>query len=176
MSHNDRPTPAVNAGHIGVTRGKKWTDIVIRWGTASRYNHVAVSVEDEQRDGMIKVVEASPEGAKLHHVRADRFIWDDVRLTNQQRREIVKAAHECVGLPYDWLDIARFVIFHRIGRIRGWTKDHSDTHVICSEIGAWALARAGVYPFGQIAPGDISPGDLADWAFRNDERRSKDWR
>lgn len=172
----ERTSPAINAGHIGMTRGKTLVDRVIQIGTVSRYNHIAVSVQDERRDGKIMVVEASPHGAQHHLVSADRFVWDSVRLSNAQRRTVVEAALECVGLPYDWRDIARFIVLHRIGRIRGWTKDHPDTHVICSEIGAWALCKADAYPFGDIAPGDVSPGDLADWAFRNDERRPKDWR
>lgn len=168
--------PAVNGGHLGFSQGTSLVDKVIQYGTASRYNHVVVSIEDEKRDGTILVVEARTDGAKLRYVKADRFVWDDVKLTNTERKAIAQAARECEGLPYDWSDIVRFIFFHRLGKVRGWTKDRADDKVICSEIGAWALARAGVYPFGAIAPGDISPGDLADWAFRNDERRPKVWR
>jgi len=41
--------------------------------------------------------------------------------------------------------------------------DHPDSKLICSELVAWSYREAGVDLFPGVAPGDVSPGDLAEY-------------
>lgn len=159
---------APQPGSIGVESGKAWESLAIQWGTRSRYNHVTVC-EEVHDDGTVTVIEASGGGVRRRKVPADRDVWDDVEMTAKQRAIIVREAQRCIGIPYDWKDIASFI--WRFNRVRITGKpypDHPDNRLICSELGAWCLRQAGIDPWPGIAAGEISPGDVADWMFRSD--------
>jgi hypothetical protein len=79
-----------------------------------------------------------------------------------QRLVIATLARQCIGLPYDWWDIVKFVLRFFGAKIRGKSSDHADNRLICSEVVCWAYREAGheVARKSTIAPGDCSPGDL----------------
>jgi uncharacterized protein YycO len=139
---------------------------LVRLGTFSRYGHAAVCTEAS--DGLaVTVVEAYPGGARARQARADEFVWSSLVLSEGQRRQIVEAAVGCLGLPYDWWDIARFLLRYRRGRLFGVTPDYADRRLICSELVVWCYRQAEVDLAPGRAPGAVSPGDLADWITRH---------
>jgi uncharacterized protein YycO len=156
----------VAQGSVGVTRGTHLVDRVIQWGTSGRYNHAGVVVGLDEPTGWPLMVEASPEGATVGPVNPARFVFDAYALTRDQRMVVAASAWACVGLPYDWRDIGRFIWRWRQARRTGSMPDFSDDRVICSEICAWALGRAGVDVKPGVAPGAVSPNDLADHMLR----------
>lgn len=156
-------------GDFGLTKGKGLAMFVIRHGTASRYGHAAVALTDTvEVDGppRVLIVEAMPDGARIRWVSPHEFVWSNLDLTEQQRRDVVAYAANCVGYPYDWKAILGFVI--RVWKAKWSTgsDDHADDKLICSELVAWAYREAGFDLSPGTAPGDVSPGDLADWLFR----------
>ena len=156
-------------GDFGLTKGKSWAMFVIRHGTASRYGHAAVVLHVAKagpQEGMVLVVEAMPNGARTRYVDPDEFVWSNLPLTDEQRNTIYLKAISCIGLPYDWKAIIGFVL--RVWKAK-WTTgsdDHADDKLICSELVAWAYREAGFDLAPGTAPGDVSPGDLADWLFK----------
>ena len=152
-------------GDFGLTKGKGLAMFVIRHATASRYGHAAVCVGLE-RSGHVAVVEAMPDGARIREVSPDEFVWSNLPLTEQQRRDVSAYALNCLGFPYDWKAIIGFAI--RVWKARWSTgsDDHADDKLICSELVAWCYREAGFDLAPGTAPGDVSPGDLADWLFK----------
>ena len=149
-------TPKLGDYGVSTSGGKGgW---IIRLGTFSRYNHAAVVVAVDP----LTIVEAMGEGARQRVARADEFTWSRCDLTDGQRERIAAAAVECVGLPYDYRDIAAFVgrFFGRKTRLFP-SRDHGDSKLICSELVAWSY-RKGPHEAAQpkVAAGDVSPGDL----------------
>jgi hypothetical protein len=158
----------VQPGSIGVESSKHWQSLAIQWGTRSRYNHVVVA-ETVHDDGTVTVIEARPGGAGRRTVKAEDEVWDDFELSPEQRQTIVRSAQECLGIPYDWRDIAGFIWrFNRVKRTGKPYPDHPDNRLICSELGSWVLRQARVDPVPGVACGEISPGDLADFMFRHE--------
>lgn len=159
---------APQPGSIGVVSEKHWASLAIQWGTRSRYNHVVIC-ESVNPDGTVTVIEARPGGAGRAAYRADGPVWDDFTISAFQRNQIVAAAQQCIGIPYDWVDIASFI--WRFNRVKTGSKrypDHPDNRLICSELGAWCLRQARIDPMPGISAGEISPGDLADFMFRHE--------
>lgn len=152
-------------GDFGLTKGKGLAMWAIRHGTASRYGHAAVCIG--LGEGLQPlVVEAMPDGARTRWVDEKEFVWSNLPLTLEQRYAIRSYALKCIGLPYDWKAILGFVI--RVWKAKWSTgsDDHADDKLICSELVAWAYREAGFDLSPGTAPGDVSPGDLADWLFR----------
>lgn len=153
-------------GDFGLTKGSGLAGWVIRHGTASRYGHAVVAVTGTNSKGGVSIVEADPDGARAREVPVTDYVWSNLPLTEHQRSTIVGKAVACVGLPYDWQAILGFVI--RVWKAKWSTgsDDHADDKLICSELVAWCYREAGIDLGQGTAPGDVSPGDLADWLFR----------
>jgi uncharacterized protein YycO len=151
-------------GDFGLTRGAGWAMWAVRLGTASRWGHACVVVgmsTDPERPA--RIVEAMPDGVRVRNVALREWTWSNVDLSEAQRAVIVAIALDEVGRPYDWPSIAGFVL-RRLGwKIRGRSADHPDAKLICSELVAWTYRQAGADMFPGVAPGDISPGDLAQY-------------
>lgn len=153
-------------GDFGVTAGSGWAMWFVRLGTFSRYGHAAVAVETDALGG-VTVIEAAGGGARRRRVAPGSFVWSAAALTAQQRHAIVEAATGCLGLPYDWADIIRFIPRFWGARLRKRSPDHADDRLICSELVVWVYRQAGVDLAPNVAAGDVSPGDLADWITRH---------
>jgi len=153
-------------GDFGLTKGKGLAMWFIRHATASRYGHACVVLRFvDGAENHVLIVEAMPEGARARYAHISEFVWSNLHLTDQQRHDVAAYAERCRGLPYDWWAIIGFAI--RFWRAK-WTTgsgDHADDKVICSELVAWAYREAGVDLAPGYAPGDVSPGDLAQWLF-----------
>lgn len=155
-------------GAIGVTSQNNWTAKAIQYGTRSRWNHTAVL---ERRVGDDKCVVLEANGKEF--VRAmhpiDSFEWDLLMLPQVFRDNLLKTQQECLGLKYDYADIASFIWRFNKVRITGNPyPDHPDDRVICSEAVAWGFREAQRRTFGKVvwdfwpgvAAGEISPGDI----------------
>lgn len=152
----------VQLGDFGLTRGVGWAMFCVRLGTLSRWGHACVAV-GEPVDGLVQIVEAMPDGVRMRTAPVGEWTWSNVALTAGQRATIVGTALSEVGRAYDWPSIAGFVL-RRLGwKIRGRSADHPDEKLICSELVAWDYRQAGADLFPGVAPGDISPGDLAQY-------------
>jgi uncharacterized protein YycO len=155
-------------GDFGLTAGSSAAMWVTRIGTLSRYGHACLALDypwtnvDNQR--MIRIIEAQPRGARVRNAKVSEFRWSNVILTDEQREKIVERGLQCEGFPYDWPAILGFAARHLGYRLRIiGSKDKPDAKVICSELVVWAY-QAGGLDLGQgKAPGDVSPGDLADY-------------
>lgn len=134
----------------------------VRVGTLSRWGHACVAVGDAAA-GQIQIVEAMPEGVRTRTSPVGDWTWSNVALTDAQRDHIAGIAFSEVGRPYDWGSIAGFVLRHFGAHVRGRSNDHPDDKLICSELAAWSYREAGVDLIPGVAPGDISPGDLAQY-------------
>lgn len=159
-------------GDFGLARGGGVTGWLVRLGTFSRYGHAAVVARiDPTRTGAnVEIVEAARAGARRRWIDPDagEFIWSRCPLTTEQRVRIALEADRCVSLPYDYRDIAAFVLRFFGAKIRGRSADHPDGRLICSELCVWTYRVAGheIAPSPDVAPGDVSPGDLADHITR----------
>ncbi len=151
-------------GDFGVQSGGGWGGWLIRLGTFSRYGHACIVVSVDP----LQIVEATPGGARRRGCRPDEFVWSRCPLTVAQRGVVRDEARKCIGLPYDWRDIAKFFPRFFGAKIRGHSGDHADSRLICSELVAWCYRVAGhdVASTRETAPGDVSPGDLADHVTR----------
>lgn len=149
-------------GDFGLQAGSGWAMLLVRVGTLSRYGHACLAVEDAA-GGMVRIVEAMPDGVRTRTGPVDEWTWSNVTLSDAQRGMVAAIAATEVGKPYDWPSIAGFVLRHLGVKIRGRSSDHPDDKLICSELVAWAYRQAGQDLFPRIAPGDVSPGDLAEY-------------
>lgn len=157
-------------GDFGVTATGGTAAKVIRWATNSPVNHAFIYV------GGGYIIEADPAGAKVNHLDAyphASYSTGAIALTDVQRLTIVDSAHDMIGTPYGWLDIAAiglaqrrtFGLVHAHAPINDqpwWVRriESLDT-LICSQLVDLAYEHAGVHLFadGRI-PGLVSPGDL----------------
>lgn len=152
-------------GDFGLTKGSGLAMFVIRHGTASRYGHAAVAIGDAFGE-YVWIVEAMPEGARKRMAKVDEFVWSNLPLTADQREAVAVYALQTEGIPYDWKAIIGFVIRFWKAKWSTGSDDHADDRMICSELVAWAYREAGIDLAPGVAPGDVSPGDLADWLYR----------
>lgn len=164
-------------GDFGLARGGGTAGYLVRLGTFSRYGHAVICV-GQNHDGSVQIIEAAGRGARLRRVQPRDLVWSAFVMTSVQRQTIVKSAQQCIGIPYDYGDIAMFVTrslgvkVQRLGRALRLnqdvsTKDHPDDKLICSELVVWCYRQAGIDLALGIAAGDVSPGDLADFIVRH---------
>lgn len=139
----------------------------IQIGTQSRFNHCAI-VSRVILD-RITVVEAMGRGVRERVLHADELPhWRfeaDPTISTAQRLQIVQEAERLIGTPYDYTDIAKFLVRFLVGRVTTEKKDYADDRVVCSELVAWCLHVAGINPWPTTAFGAVSPGDVAEWMF-----------
>jgi hypothetical protein len=158
-------------GDIGVTPGTTWPMRLIRIGTMSRYGHVCIVANEPVDGGQVLIGEAMPDGFRYRWLPAgsDEFVWLDFRLSDEQRAAVGRGLNTAEGIPYDWWSIVLFVLRFWGVKVRGKSNDHSDDKLICSEAAVWLyrdFADSDLFP--GIAPGDVSPGDIADLWFRDE--------
>lgn len=150
-------------GDFGLQAGTGWEMWCVRVGTLSRWGHACVATGDSV-GGQIQIVEAMPDGVRTRTCPVSEWTWANVPLTDTQRDDIALIAFEQVGKPYDWGSIAGFVLRHFGMHLRGKrSRDHPDGRLICSELAVWSYRESGVDLFPGAAPGDLSPGDLAEY-------------
>lgn len=143
----------------------------VRLGTFSRYGHAAEVVFADLTpdvDLSVKIVEATPSGVRARWVHVSEFRWStggplDNILTPDIRAELAHRAYAQIGKGYDWPSIARFIPRFFYAKYRGFSPDHPDRKLFCSELVVWNRREAGIDMFPGIAPRDVSPGDLQDW-------------
>lgn len=156
-------TGSPQLGDFGLQAGSGWAMFLVRVGTLSRWGHACVCVSAPTEDGRVQIVEAMPDGVRMRLSGPGEWTWSNVTLSEAQRAVIVGTALDEVGKPYDWGSILGFILRHFGAHLRGGSKDHPDQRLICSELVAWAYQQAGADMFPNIAPGDVSPGDLAQY-------------
>ena len=135
----------------------------IQLGTRSRYNHVRLIVGVGGG-----TAEAQPRGAVRGEVHPGDVV---VRppMTAAQRARIPAIADRLLGTPYGFLDVAALglaqfgltlpSVRRRIAR---------PDRLFCSQLVDYAWTLAGFHAFDDgRTPQDVSPGDLADLAFRH---------
>jgi hypothetical protein len=135
----------------------------IQYGTRSRYNHVRLVVDTMHG----RVVEAKPGGAARGHVGRNDVV---VRppLTWEQRAKIPAIAASLLGTPYGFLDVAALGLA-QVGIVLPGVKHRiaRPDRLFCSQLVDYAWTLAGFHAFtDDRTPQDVSPGDLADLAFR----------
>lgn len=170
----------VQMGDFGLAPGGGWPMRIVRWGTGvprfswgrfvrtpARYGHAAVAVSGE-REGKVEIVEATPQGVKRRWVPVTHFDWSaggplTPQMTLPVRQKISDVADSIVGQPYDWPNIAKFLVKWAWPSFAGhYEKDYADGQTICSELVVWAYREAGVTGFlPERAPGSIAPNDMA---------------
>jgi uncharacterized protein YycO len=152
----------VRAGDFGLQRGAGWAMWCVRLGTLSRWGHACLAVGDPAGE-FVQIVEAMPDGVRTRTSLLTEWTWSNVELTDSQREQVAAGAITELGKGYDWPSIAGFVL-RRLGwKVRGRSSDHPDRKLICSELVAFEYREAGADMFPGVAPGDVSPGDLAQY-------------
>ena len=131
--------------------------------SGGRYSHVRLVVDEDGR-----TLSAQDEGA----VWEDRVFEGDVLvsppLTDAQRAMISTVAWRLHGTPYARLGFV-LVGLARLGLRTPWLSRELDRpdRLICSQLVDLAWRRVGFHAFDDgRQPQDVTPGDLADLAFR----------
>ena len=146
-------------GDYGVVKTNGFFGWLIRLGTFSRWNHAVLYV------GNGDIISADPRGIKKKKASEYCCIaWNQhEELDDNQRMQIVNAALETVGKPYDFFTIADIALrslglkvltkgfINRLAQSNGY---------ICSELVAECYRKGGLV----IAEHDYlcTPGDLAE--------------
>lgn len=132
-------------------------------GDSSRFTHAFVIVNVEH--GI--AIEARPFGARLVYYReeyADRLIaYSHIDLTDTQRAGIVRAAYQCLGRGYNYLDYLSLALTH-YGIAPRWVRRHAarTDRLVCSQLVDVVYRLEGVHLFDDgRASGDVTPGDLS---------------
>ncbi len=142
--------PTTRANFKADLKGTFFTTL-IQWTTKSRYNHAAMDIGD----GLM--VEAVSGGVKVHSMwSSDNITWAKPVYVGNDLEDVLAWATGRVGWKYGtlnafWCGLRN--VFPGVAHIK-----HGRT-IICSELVAEALARAG-YDFGKDYA-LVSPGDLA---------------
>lgn len=169
-------------GDFGIKPGGGWAMWLVRLGTFSRYGHAAEVVETRPNQPNnpwpVRIVEATPSGVIDRWVSVDEFRWStggplDKVLTDEMRWDIIARAFKQRGKGYDWPSIGKFLVRFFNAKFKGWSPDHPDRKLFCSELIVWNRRETSIkfgFPeldmFPGTAPGDISPGQLQDWCPR----------
>lgn len=142
-------------------RGVSLPSRLIRWQTWSPYSHVALGYLDapDQPWTQAPIVEAWTHGGVRQQInpflghtrgtRIDAFCVDGA--TPERARQAWAYALACVGRPYDWCAVARFL--PRFG------KDNPE-RLFCSELVMEACASAGLRLLERIDAARVAPGHL----------------
>lgn len=155
------------SGDFGIKPGYGMAMWLVRLGTFSRYGHACIveSVQMLPGSATIMIIEALPAGVHRRPCLPSEFRWSTggpVTLTQGQRDVIAEVSAGCIGRGYDWPSIAGFLV-RFFGAKFGYSPDHPDEKLICSELVVWSYKMAGVDLFPKKAPGDVSPGDLVQF-------------
>jgi hypothetical protein len=147
---------------------------LVRLGTFSRYGHACEVIESQmsatQGFSRVLIVEAAPGGVVKRWARDDEFRWStggSIVPTPEQRARLVMRANTMIGKGYDWPSLARFIPRFFYAKYKGFTADHPDAKLFCSELVVWNRREEGIDMFPGIAPRDVSPGMLQDFCPRS---------
>lgn len=159
-------------GDFGIKHGGGAAMWLVRLGTFSRYGHAAEVVRVSHDLYLanlpsVQIVEATPKGVITRFVHPTEFRWStggmlDGVLTDEIRNDLAERALRQLGKGYDWPSIAGFVV-RFFGAKFGYSPDHPDDKLFCSELVVWNRLESGIVMFPGRAPGDVSPGELADF-------------
>lgn len=149
-------------GDVALARGNDAVGLAIQFGTRSRFNHVRLVTNEVGH-----VLEADPSGAEWGLVHPDDVV---VRppLTMEQRSRIDGIAAHLHGTPYGFLDCAALGLAQFGLTLPSVTRRVSrPDRLFCSQLVdyAWFLSGFRAFDDGRV-PQDVSPGDIADLAFR----------
>jgi hypothetical protein len=160
----------VKPGDFGISPGYGWPAYMIRLGTFSRYAHAAevVDVDWNQENFPIQIVEAWQTGVRQRWVALDSFRWSsggplDAQLTPEIRANLVRRARSQLHKGYDWPSVFHFIPRFFYAKFQGHAWDRPDEKLFCSELVVWNRREEGIVMFPTTAPGDVSPGMLADF-------------
>lgn len=153
----------IKAGDIGLTKIEGLLGFFVMLGQAlaqdaSRYTHAFIVLDDET------VIAAQPGGARIDLLSdyANKAVYLQRDLTDEQRATIVNEARSLEGLPYSFLDYLAIALA-RFGIKPKWLKRYiaNTGHMICSQFCDEIYRRAGINLFndGRL-PQEVTPGDL----------------
>lgn len=127
-------------------------------GDGSKYTHVFIVLDDDT------VMEAMPKGAQIVPMSeyADKAVFIDWGITDEQREIIVAEARKLEGTEYNFIDYLALA-FARLGFKPKWLvkRIKSSDKLICSALADMVYGKAGIKLFsdGRIWH-DVTPGDL----------------
>lgn len=159
-----------NLSDFGIKAGGGWPMWWVRVVTFSHYGHAALVTGLDMDPDLprVHVTEARPSGVIQRWCAVDEFRWSSggpIKVTDLQRARIHDAAVSCLGKGYDWPSLWHFVP-RFFGSKVGYSSDHPDRRLFCSELVVWAYKEAGIDLFPGRAPGDIAPGELEQFCPR----------
>ena len=149
-------------GDVALVHESGFVETAIQFGTRSRYNHVRLIVDTKGH-----TVEAKPQGAARGRVQPGDVVARPP-LSAEQRWRISDIAASLVGTPYGFLDVAALGLAQFGVTLPSVTRRVArPDRLFCSQLCdlAWSLAGFQAFADGRV-PQDVSPGDLADLAFR----------
>ncbi|MCZ9884652.1 hypothetical protein [Arthrobacter sp. B2a2-09] len=140
------------------------------WGSVvasvsgGRYNHARLVVDESGRS-----LSAESDGAVWEPNTFEGDVVVSPPMTDAHRARIAAIADELVGTPYSRRGLV-LVGLARLGLRTPWLSRELDRpgSLICSQLIDLSWRRAGFDAFADgRQPQDVTPGDLADLAFRN---------
>lgn len=149
----------IKAGDIMLFSGGHWISRIIQWGTKSKYNHVAVSVDPDislmiEAAGRVRAEDTRrAEGYDIYRVRPE-YSYD--------LDKVISYLVDKLNRPYDYLGVAYLGILKVLGlktRANKWQKDHD---YFCSELAKSAFLDGGLDIVPGTDAGNVSPGDIAN--------------
>lgn len=153
----------MRSGDIALVRTPDLIGWTIRLATRSRYNHVRLVLSAAG-----DVLEANPSGAEYGTVRTGDLIVSPP-LTDTQRADIPLIAGYLAGTPYGFGDVAALGLAQfgiTLPSVR--RRIEQPDRLFCSQLVDYAWQLAGFHAFTDgRTPQDVTPGDLADLAFRS---------
>jgi len=152
----------MQAGDIAMVKTTAIWGALIRVFTRSRYDHAVLILNDR---GL--AVEAVPSGARYCYVQPEDIVVSPP-LTSDQRLVVRAKGHALIGTRYNFLDVGLLGLA-QLGVRAEWLRKRlaRADRLFCSQLIDLALQDAGYHLFedGRL-PQNVSPGDLADLAFR----------
>lgn len=127
-------------------------------GDGSKYTHVFVVLDDNT------IMEAMPHGAQIVPLSeyANKAVFLDWGITDEQRKVIVEEARKCEGVGYNFIDYLALALA-RFGFKPKWLVNYikRSDKLICSALADMVYGKAGIKLFsdGRIWH-DVTPGDL----------------
>lgn len=120
---------------------------LIRLSTWSRWSHVAIVDGDD----VIEAVWPNVRKVSLDYFKTQHGATEVVSLSCCDQSAIVHAARSQIGKPYDWTAVIGIGLHH------DWQEDDS---WFCSELVAWAFAKAGDALFRTERMQRVTPENL----------------
>lgn len=155
----------MRAGDMALSAGGNLAGWLIRTGDHSRYNHVRL-ILNEQGD----VAEAVGGGFVYGKVRPGDVICSPLGMTDEQREQIPDVVASLIGRPYGYIDVVALGLA-QIGFFKKLVarRVKNPRRLFCSQAVDHAWLLAGYHAFNDKRMSqNVTPGDLADLALRED--------